>query len=249
MGHPISTKTSLPMNSFTRADRNRTATTVYLGPKHQSSFWGRNSPGPAVYSPTAAVGAQVSSEKPNVPKFGFGTELRRAASAPSLESLAPPKRFLTRDLSRKAMFGVHSPGPAMYARQDDGLGSVLVGKSTPNEPRYTMRPKLEYMVVREYAEQAAVPGPGAYPRKETIGPEGESVYPNSAARVAFGKEARLGKKPLKLYMGKAHEKSMKGLFTPGPGTYAEGTNAPLNGKLMPQYKAAPAFSFGSDDRF
>ena len=27
--------------------------------------------------------------------------------------------------------------------------------SAPNSPRYTMRPKLEYMVVREYAEQAA----------------------------------------------------------------------------------------------
>ena len=50
---------------------------------------------------------------------------------------------------------------------------VLVGKSTPNEPRYSMRPKLEQMLestatpgVRE-----AVPGPGAYFKSEA----GEAV--------------------------------------------------------------------------
>ena len=91
-----SNKPSYPISSFPRADRDRTATTVYLGPKQQQSFWGRNSPGPAVYSPTGAVGSQVSSEKPNVPKFGFGTA----------------DRFAYINIGQRAM---QSPGPGSYS--------------------------------------------------------------------------------------------------------------------------------------
>jgi len=91
-----SNKTSYPINSFPRADRDKTASTVYLGPKQQNSFWGRNSPGPAVYSPTASVGSQVSSEKPNVPKFGFGTA----------------DRFSYINIGQRAM---QSPGPGAYS--------------------------------------------------------------------------------------------------------------------------------------
>ena len=91
-----SNKTSYPISSFTRADRDRTASTVYLGPKQQLAFWGRNSPGPAVYTPTGAVGGQVSSEKPNVPKFGFGTA----------------DRFAYINIGQRAM---QSPGPGAYS--------------------------------------------------------------------------------------------------------------------------------------
>jgi len=91
-----SNKPSYPISSFPRADRDRTATTVYLGPKQQLAFWGRNSPGPAVYSPTASVGGQVSSEKPNVPKFGFGTA----------------DRFAYINIGQRAM---QSPGPGAYS--------------------------------------------------------------------------------------------------------------------------------------
>ena len=91
-----STKPTLPISSFTRADRDRTATTVYLGPKQQQAFWGRNSPGPAVYSPTQSVGRQCSSEKPNVPKFGFGTA----------------DRFAYINIGQRAM---QSPGPGAYS--------------------------------------------------------------------------------------------------------------------------------------
>jgi len=91
-----SEKTTLPISSFTRADRDRTAQTVYLGPKHEQSFWGRNSPGPAVYTPTGSVGTQVSSAKPNVPKFGFGTA----------------DRFAYINIGQRAM---QSPGPGSYS--------------------------------------------------------------------------------------------------------------------------------------
>lgn len=91
-----SNKTSYPISSFPRADRDRTATTVYLGPKQQQAFWGRNSPGPAVYSPTASVGGQVSSEKPNAPKSGFGTA----------------DRFAYINIGQRAM---QSPGPGAYS--------------------------------------------------------------------------------------------------------------------------------------
>lgn len=91
-----SDKPSYPISSFPRADRDRTAQTVYLGPKQQQAFWGRNSPGPAVYSPTASVGGQVSSEKPNVPKFGFGTS----------------DRFAYINIGQRAM---QSPGPGAYS--------------------------------------------------------------------------------------------------------------------------------------
>jgi len=91
-----SNKPSYPINSFPRADRDRTAQNVYFGHKQQISFWGKNSPGPAVYSPTASVGAQVSSEKPNVPKFGFGTA----------------DRFSYINIGQRAM---QSPGPGAYS--------------------------------------------------------------------------------------------------------------------------------------
>ena len=91
-----SDKPSLPISSFTRADRDKTAASVYLGPKQQSSFWGRNSPGPAVYTPTPSVGNQASSAKPNVPKYGFGTA----------------DRFGYMNVSARAM---QSPGPGTYS--------------------------------------------------------------------------------------------------------------------------------------
>ncbi|KAL3903872.1 MAG: hypothetical protein SGPRY_011504, partial [Prymnesium sp.] len=64
-----SDRPSYRITSFSRADRDRTAATVYLGPKQQSAFWGRNSPGPAVYTLTQAVGPQNSSQRPNGPKY------------------------------------------------------------------------------------------------------------------------------------------------------------------------------------
>lgn len=68
-----SDRRSAPKPAFTKADRDRTAQAVYLGPDQQQALWGKNSPGPAVYSPTNSVGRQISSRRPNVPKFGFGT--------------------------------------------------------------------------------------------------------------------------------------------------------------------------------
>lgn len=91
----VSTKSSLPINSFPRADRDRVSEKVYIGPKQQMAFWGRNSPGPAVYSPTGSVGTQVSSAKPSAAKFGFGTA----------------SRFGYMDVASRAM---QSPGPGAY---------------------------------------------------------------------------------------------------------------------------------------
>lgn len=89
-----SDKPSYAINSFTRAEQR--GGKVYLGPKQQQAFYGRNSPGPAVYAPVASVGSQVSSEKPNVPKFGFGTA----------------DRFAYINIGQRAM---QSPGPGSYS--------------------------------------------------------------------------------------------------------------------------------------
>ena len=60
MGKQMSSqKPTYPTSSFTKADRNRTATAVYLGPKQQGAFWGRNSPGPALYSTPSTLGTQA----------------------------------------------------------------------------------------------------------------------------------------------------------------------------------------------
>ena len=91
-----STKASYPINSFPRADRDKVSECVYLGPKQQLAFWGRNSPGPAVYSPMGSVGSQVSSSKPSMPKFGFGTS----------------DRFGYMNIASRAM---QSPGPGTYS--------------------------------------------------------------------------------------------------------------------------------------
>jgi len=91
-----SDKPSYPVNSFPKADRDRTAQTVYLGPKQQLAFWGRNSPGPAVYTATQSVGQQNSSQRPNVPKYGFGTA----------------DRFAYMDVATRAM---QTPGPGSYS--------------------------------------------------------------------------------------------------------------------------------------
>ena len=91
-----STKPSLPMAAFSRADRDKTALSVYMGRRQEQAFWGRNSPGPAVYSPQQAVGYQALSVKPNLPKFGFGTA----------------SRFGYIDVANRAM---QSPGPGSYS--------------------------------------------------------------------------------------------------------------------------------------
>ena len=61
MGKQMSSqKPTYPTSSFTKADRNRTATAVYLGPKQQAAFWGRNSPGPAAaYTTPSTLGTQA----------------------------------------------------------------------------------------------------------------------------------------------------------------------------------------------
>ena len=87
---------SYAVNSFPRADRDKTATTVYIGKAQSLAFWGRGSPRPAVYTPTASVGYQPSSSKPNVPKFGFGTA----------------DRFAYINIGQRAM---QSPGPGAYS--------------------------------------------------------------------------------------------------------------------------------------
>jgi len=91
-----SDKPSLPISSFTRADRDKSAATVYQGPKYQGGLYGRGSPGPAVYTPTGSVGYQPSSAKPNVAKYGFGTS----------------DRFAYMNISARAM---QSPGPGTYS--------------------------------------------------------------------------------------------------------------------------------------
>jgi len=75
-----SMKPSYPVNSFPRADRERTAEAEYLGKKLLSGR-SRASPGPAVYSLADSVGNQVSSVKRNVPHYGFGTADRFAYQA------------------------------------------------------------------------------------------------------------------------------------------------------------------------
>jgi len=91
-----SQKPTYPTNSFTKADRNRTATALYLGPKQQSAFWGRNSPGPALYSTPSTLGTQASSVKRSAPRAGFGTA----------------GRFDYIDSALKAM---NTPGPGSYS--------------------------------------------------------------------------------------------------------------------------------------
>jgi len=72
-----SIKQSYPINSFPKADRDKSAAAQYLGPKHLQT-WGRGSPGPAVYTLKDSVGTQISSAKPNAVHAGFGTADRFA---------------------------------------------------------------------------------------------------------------------------------------------------------------------------
>ena len=198
--------------------------------------------GPGERVPTLTrIGSTVSLGG-DAPKYGFGTENRDGAGGSTFQlrrvASAPPKRFLSRDLSRTIMAGVHSPGPK-YMHQD-GLGVVLVGKGHPNEPRYSMRPRLE----REPSKsEMPVPGPGQYPCKHTLGPRSD-YYPKMQPQFSFGTAERPPKKPI--YLGKAYENGMIGPNTPGPGTYKHGYQ---NGVEPHKFKAAPTFSFGSDSRF
>ena len=85
-----SMKPTYPINSFTKADRDRTANSVYLGPRQQQVFWGRNSPGPALYATPGAVGSQVSSMRRSAPRAGFGTADRFAYMDNALKACATP---------------------------------------------------------------------------------------------------------------------------------------------------------------
>lgn len=86
-----SQKPTYPTSSFTKADRNRTAKAVYMGPKQQSAFWGRNSPGPAAnYSTPSTLGRQASSVRRSAPRAGFGTAGRFDYIDSALKSMNTP---------------------------------------------------------------------------------------------------------------------------------------------------------------
>ena len=91
-----SDKPSSAVPSFPRAEREKLATTVYMGPKMQGPFFGRTGPGPAVYTPQASIGLQASSTRPNAGRAGFGTA----------------DRFAYMNISARAM---QSPGPGTYS--------------------------------------------------------------------------------------------------------------------------------------
>lgn len=94
-GQVSSMKSSYPINSFPKADRERTAEKEYLN-KQLLTGWGKASPGPAVYSLNKSVGDQVLSVKKNCPHYGFGTA----------------DRFSYQDRIAKA---AQTPGPGSYS--------------------------------------------------------------------------------------------------------------------------------------
>jgi len=69
-----SMKPSYPVNSFPKADRDRTAKAEFLSKSlAEKAANPKASPGPAIYTLKNSVGKQASSVKPNCPQFGFGT--------------------------------------------------------------------------------------------------------------------------------------------------------------------------------
>ena len=74
---------------------------------------------------------------------------------------------------------------------------------------------------------------------------------NTAAQFSFGTSERHRPelRPKKtMYTGKDFERQNWGIHSPGPSQY--NTKATIgSGQVVPQYKASPAFSFGSEDRF
>jgi len=51
-----------------------------------------------------------------------------------------------------------------------------------------------------------------------------------------------------MYIGKAYERQNWGIHSPGPSQYTTKATVGSN-QVVPQYKASPAFAFGSEDRF
>ena len=86
----LSSKPSYPISSFTKADRDRTARSVYLGPKQESPFWGQASPGPAVYGAPNSMGMQASSVRRSAPRTGFGTAERFGYMDNAMKAMATP---------------------------------------------------------------------------------------------------------------------------------------------------------------
>jgi len=202
-------------------------------------------PGPGTYNQDSTrVGGTMLGD---APKFGFGTSSQRVAS-----ELAKGNRFISKEHANKANYAVHSPGPLAYTLQDQ-VGGVVTGGSDPNSPRYTMRPRLVgYQPSGTAAGSASVdqPGPGTYNASMAFGSQVHSAR-NSAASFSFGTSVRHRPElqPKKtMYIGKAYERQNWGIHSPGPSQYTTKATVGSN-QVVPQYKASPAFAFGSEDRF
>ena len=105
-------------------------------------------PGPGTYSITAAVGTQVSSSKPSLPRFGFGTGNREHAA----------KVFISKE-HEKVTGGRDAPGPGAHAIPSLTGKPVVAGKQKSGaawgfgtSKRFT----------DAFAHQKGNPGPGHY---------------------------------------------------------------------------------------
>ena len=202
-------------------------------------------PGPGKYDQisTRTGGSMLG----DAPKYGFGTAQQRISGCSPRGN-----RFISKEHAIKSNFAAHSPGPLAYSLEG-GLGVASTGSGAPNSPRYTMRPRLVgYQPSGTSATSAGVdqPGPGTYNQAAAIGQQVNSSR-TSAAAFSFGTSERHRPelRPKKtMYIGKDYERQNWGIHSPGPSMYS--TKATIGATaVVPQYKASPAFSFGSEDRF
>ena len=91
---PSSTKRSAPLPGFGSSNRDHAAK-VFLTPEHQKANFGKQSPGPVMYTLTPGVGKQTLSVRREAPSYGFGTN----------------DRWYTRKIAMRA---ANNPAPGAY---------------------------------------------------------------------------------------------------------------------------------------
>lgn len=140
-------------------------------------------PGPGQYEAVSTrIGGSLIGD---AAKYGFGTSIQRPTS-----QHGKGQRFISKEHATKSNYAQASPGPLAY-KQQETLGSQLVGTGVANSPRYTIRPRLDSYQPNGTASGSGSdrPGPGKYNQSMSIGNQVASTR-NTAASFSFGTSER-----------------------------------------------------------
>jgi len=192
-------------------------------------------PAPGTYEAVSALGAQKVSTKETTPILGFGTAVRDA-------KVSMGKGF------DEDLFGLESPGPAVYNPQEGFGEQPANGKATAAAFGFGTNPRAIDPQIPSVEERrsALVPGPGKYVAQAANGVQVSSTN-RSLPMYGFGTCDR--NRAAKSSLGPLQAPSqLAGITGPGPAALGFGPSA-VSAQPASTKKSAPGWSLNKELRF